>query len=229
MTIALDRARALLAFLLTLGGAGLVTAGALGPWASVTLFHNIAVSIPGPFFLSGNICLATGVLVLLGARRSPLLCLLGAVLALWQVTEARVQVPRLVRHQVIGAQMALFPWNSLLTQFHIREVQVSDYSVPDAALLGPGLQWTGWGGALLLAGAVFGLPSDPVFGWVIGRAVRVACRRCGARWPLARGAQFCPECGEPVVKGRRVCPHCRAEASGNDKHCIACGLLLPAA
>lgn len=217
-----------LAFLCIIAGAGLVLAGALGPWAQVVVFKNIDLSLPGFLFVGGGLCLAVAVLVLLGARRSPALCLIGALLALGWVAAARRDVPRRVKHQVIGAQMALFPINRLLDQFHIGDIEVGDWSVPDGQLLGPGLTWTTWGGGLLLLGGLLGLPGDPLVGWVYARVARRQCRACGARWRKIRDAQFCPQCGVRAQNGRqRRCAACQTEASKTDHHCITCGATLP--
>lgn len=206
-------------------GAALVLAGTLSPWAQATLLRNIQVSIPGVLLAGGGACLAVALLVLLGARRVPLLCLAGTVVVLMQTRQAAHDIPHLVRHQIIGAQLGLFPLNRLLDQFHIANVQAGDWTVPDAQMLGAGLLWTTRGGWLLLAGALAGLPSDPVLGWIAGRAVRARCRACDARWPRSRGARFCPQCGMLAADPGQPapCPRCGQEATPGDCHCIACG------
>ena len=213
-----------LGVLLILGGAAGVLAGALGPWAQVTLFHNIALHISGLLFAEGELCLSAALLILLGMRRSPVLCLMAALFVLHWTAQARTGIPHRVRHQVIGAQLALFPLNRLLDQFHIDDVQVGDWSVPDAQLLAGGLNNTVKAGALLLLGSLIGLPTDPAVVWVMSRTIQGRCRACGARWPQARAAAFCPRCGIPTsAAGARRCPQCGTEASALDLHCIACG------
>ncbi len=210
--------------LLILGGAAGVLAGALGPWAQVTLFHNIGLQISGLLFTEGELCLSAALLVFLGMRRSPLLCLIAALFVLHWTAQARTEVPHRVKHQVIGAQLALFPLNRLLDQFHIADVQVGDWAVPDAQLLASGLDTTVKAGALLLLGSLVGLPTDPAVAWVTARAVPSRCRACGARWSRSRAAAFCPHCGVPASgQSIRRCPQCSTEVSSTDHHCIACG------
>ncbi len=208
-------------------GAALVLAGTLGIWAQVTLLHNILLSLPGVLFASGGLCLSVAILVLLGGRRFPSLCLLGAVIVLAQTRQAVHDVPPLVKHQIIGAQLALFPVNRLLDQFHIGDVQVGNWSVPNADLLGTGLVWTMRGGWFLLAGALTGLSSDPALGWTRTRTMHARCPNCGARWLASRQARFCPACGKPAdARQAPLCPRCLQEAASGDAHCITCGTAL---
>lgn len=209
---------------LILGGAAGILAGALGPWAQVTLFHNITLHISGLLFAGGGLCLSAAVLVLLGMRRVPVLCLAAALFVLHWAAQARVMVPRDVKHQVIGMQLALFPLNRLLDQFHINDVDVSDWTVPDPQLLASGLTWTWDGAAVLLVGSLLGLPTDPAVRWFWQRAVPARCRACGARWTRARAADFCPQCGTATVApDPRRCPHCGRVARRLDRFCIGCG------
>lgn len=213
--------------ILLLAGAAGVLAGTLNAWAQVTVLHNIQVALPGVLFAQGGLCLAVAILALLGARRSPLLCGLGASIVLMQTHQAIHDIPHLVKHQIIGAQLALFPLNRLLDQFHIADVQVGDWSVPNADLLGAGLVWTMRGGWTLGAGALLGLTSDPLLAWAMACAIRARCRACGARRPLSRPARFCPSCGmETSTQQPHACPHCAREAEPSDRHCIACGTFL---
>lgn len=208
-------------------GAALVLAGTVGTWAQVTLLRNIQVSLPGVLFAAGGGCLSVALLALLGARRFPLICLAGAAVVLAQTHQAAHDVPALVKHQIIGAQLALFPLNRLLAQFHIGDVQIGDWSVPNAQLLGAGLVWTMRGGWVLLAGALAGLPSDPALAWTMARTLRARCRVCNARWLRSRHARFCPTCGTLADTGQPpLCPHCGREAAFGDRHCIACGTAL---
>ncbi len=211
-------------------GAAFVLAGALGAWAQVTLLHNLQLSVPGVLFAGGGICLAVAVLVLLGAWRFPIICLAGAIVVLAQTHQAIYDIPHFIKHQIVGAQIALFPLNRLLDQFHSGDVQIGDWSVPNAQLLGAGLAWTVRGGWVLLAGALAGLPSDPALGWVVARTVRARCRICNAWWLASRHARFCPRCGTAAeTRAAPVCPHCLREASRGDGYCIACGTALSGA
>ena len=224
----MNRALAGLSALLILGGGAGILVGALSPWASVTLFRNMDLSLSGLLFAGGGLCLAVALLVLLGMRRSALLCLVAAVFVLHWTSQARVDVPHRVRHQVIGAQLALFPLNRLLDQFHINDVQVADWGVPNSQLLAPGLGWTTEGAFALLLGALLGLPSDPVTRWVYIHTARARCRACGARWPLTRVARFCPDCGTSTLpRDKPHCPACGAGVSPRDHHCVQCGQSLP--
>lgn len=224
------RVRHALAFVFLIGGAALITGGLLGPWAQVTLFKNIDVSLSGLFFAQGGSCLAVAALVLLGGRRWPLACLIGALLVLGWVRTADKDIPHRVKRQVIGAQLAFFPLNRLLDQFHINTVEVSNWNVPNEQLLGTGLAQTARGGWLLLLGGILGLPGDPLVVWAYRGTARVRCRACGADWRLARGALFCPDCGVPSPAARgRLCPACHAPVKKTDRHCIACGAVLTSA
>jgi hypothetical protein len=221
------QASAALSALLILGGAAGVLAGALEPWAHVTLFHNIALHLSGLLFTQGSLCLSAALLILLGMRRSPLLCAIAALFVLHWAGQARTEIPHRVKHQVIGAQLALFPLNRLLDQFHIDDVQVGDYQTPDAQLLAGGLDTTVKAGALLLLGSLFGLPIDPAIVWVTARVVQTRCRACGARWIQSRAVVFCPQCATPTSDlSTRRCSACGTNTKPSDHFCVACGLGL---
>ena len=225
----LSRLRNALAMLLMQGGAAGIVAGTLSPWATFRVFHNIEINLPGFVFLWGGLCLSVAVLVFLGLRRSPVLCLIGALLALNWAAEGQRKVPERVKFQLAGAQMNFtVSINRLLDQFHIPDVEVADLSTPSAGLLGVGLGWTTQGAQALLLGSVLGLPGDPVVVWIYRRTARARCRACGTRWPLARSAQFCPHCGASTLPRHiRLCPHCGVQARRGDCHCVACGTALP--
>ncbi len=215
--------------LVLLGGAAGVLAGALSPWATFRVFHNIEINLPGLVFPWGGLCLAVAVLVFLGMRRSPILCLLGALLVLYETGEAQKRVPERVKFQLAGSQLELSASvNRLLDQFHIPDIQVADLNTPNPNLIGEGLGWTADGAYLLLLGGLVGLPGDPVAVWLFTHSVRVRCRACGARRLLARPAPFCPQCGASTLpRNVRLCPHCRTRARRGDRHCAACGTMLP--
>lgn len=217
--------------LVILGGAAGVLAGALSPWATFRVFHNIEVNLPGLVFPWGGLCLAVAALVFLGVRRSPILCLLGALFVLHETTEARVRVPERVKFQLAGSQLEFSASiNRLLDQFHIPDIEVANLNTPNPDLLGEGLGWTADGAYLLLLGGLVGLPADPVAGWAFKHTVRVRCRACGARRLLARPAPFCPACGASTLpRNVRLCPNCRVRARRGDRHCAACGTALPPA
>lgn len=226
----LSRLRTALASLLILGGAGGILAGALGPWATFRVFHNIEINLPGIVFLWGGECLAVAALVFLGMRRSPILCLLGALLVLYNIGIAQKKVPERVKFQLAGSQMEFSASiNRLLDQFHIPDIEVANLGTPNPDLLGVGLGWTANGAYVLLLGALVGLPGDPVAVWLYTYSVRARCRTCGARWLLARRVQFCPQCGSSMLpKHIRLCPQCGTQARRGDHHCAACGTALPA-
>jgi len=226
----LSRLRSGLASLLLLGGAAGILAGALSPWATFRVFHNIEINLPGIVFGWGGLCLAVAALVFLGMRRSPILCLVGALLALNWTGEARRRVPERVKFQLAGSQMEFsVSINRLLDQFHIPDIEVANLNTPNPDLLGVGLDWTADGAYLLLLGGLVGLPGDPVAVWVYRHGVRARCRACGAHWILARQARFCPSCGASTLpKSARLCPQCGTRARRGDHHCVACGTALPA-
>lgn len=219
-----------LSLVLILGGAAGVLAGALGPWAAFKVFKNIDISLPGIVFPWGGLCLATALLVFLGMRRSPALCVVAALYVLSWTAEAQKRVPERVKFQLAGSQLAMeTSINRLLDQFHIPDIQVANLSTPNADLLGPGLDWTVKGAYALLLGSLVGLPIDPVAVWTFRHTVRVRCRSCGTPRLLARAAQFCPACGvstRPV--NSHACPHCGTHARRGDRHCAACGTALAA-
>jgi len=216
--------------LFILGGAAGVLAGALSPWATFRIFHNIEVNLPGVVFPWGGLCLAVAALVLLGMRRSPVLCLLGALLVLHQTGEARTRVPQRVKFQLAGSQIEFSASiNRLLDQFHIPDIEVANLNTPNPELLGIGLDWTVDGAYGLLLGGLVGLAGDPAAVWVFRHSVRVRCRACGARRLLARPAPFCPNCGASTLpRNVRLCPHCGTRARRGDRHCAACGTALSA-
>ena len=224
----LSRLRNALALLLILGGAAGIVAGTLSPWATFRVFHNIEINLPGWAFLWGGECLAVAVLVFLGMRRSPILCLVGALLVLQWTAEGQRKVPERVKFQLAGAQMNFtVSINRLLDQFHIPDIEVADLNTPNPNLLGVGLGWTQSAAYVLLLGSIVGMPGDPVAVWIYIRTARARCRICEARWPLSRAAQFCPHCGASALpKNTRLCPHCGAQAKRGDRHCVACGTVL---
>ncbi len=231
----LSRLRGGLAALLILAGAAGVLVGTLAPWATFKLFHNIEINLPGLVFLWGGLCLSVASLVLLGMRRSPLLCLLGALVILFSLGKARTEIPLGIRRQIVGAQGALVPLNRLLDQFHINgengtwPIEVATFQDREANLIADGVTWTSDGALVLLLGSVLGLPGDPALVWIYARTVRARCRACGARWMLSRGAKHCPVCGASTVPAHvRECPHCHTIARKGDCHCVACGTTLPA-
>ena len=221
----LSRLRDGLALLLILGGAAGIVAGTLGPWATFRVFHNIEVNLPGIVFIWGGLCLAVAVLVFLGMRRSPVLCVIGALLVLHWGSEGARHVPERVKFTLAGSQMTMeLSVNRLLDQFHIPDIEVADLTVPNPSLLGVGLGWTANGAYALLLGSLIGLPGDPLAVWVYRRTARARCRVCQTRWPLSRDAQFCPHCGASTLPAHiRLCPHCGTLAKPGDLHCVACG------
>lgn len=208
-----------------MAGAVLILVGALGPWAQVVIFKNIQVALPGFVFLAGGLCLSIAALTLLGAHRSPILCVVAGLCVFVLVVNARRDIPHQIKRQLIGAQIALSPVNRLLNQFRIDDIDVGAYNAQDG-LLGAGLTWASWGGGLLLLGGATGLPGDPIAGWVAARAIRRRCSQCGARWLAAREANYCPDCGARAPGSARRCRVCQQEAMPADLHCIGCGTVL---
>lgn len=224
----LSRLRNGLASLLLLGGAAGILAGTLSPWATFRVFHNIEINLPGWVFVWGGLCLAVAALVFLGMRRSPILCLAGALLVLHWDAEGQKRVPERVKFQLAGAQMNFtVSVNRLLDQFHIPDIEVADLSTPNSDLLGTGVGWTADGAYVLLLGALIGLPGDPVVVWVYRRTAKVRCRVCQTRWPVSRAVLYCPYCGASTLpKHVRLCLHCGTQAKRGDLHCVACGTAL---
>ena len=224
----LSRLRNALAMLLMLGGAAGILAGTLSPWATFRVFHNIEINLPGWVFVWGSLCLAVATLVFLGMRRSPVLCVIGALLVLHWDAEGQRRVPERVKFQLAGSQLELpASVNRLLDQFHIPDIEVANLNTPNPDLLGVGLRWTADGAYGLLLGAIVGLPGDPAAVWIYRRTAKVQCRACGERWPVSRTALFCPHCGASTLPRHIcLCPQCHTQAKRGDKHCIACGTAL---
>lgn len=222
---------ALVSALLVYGGAAGVVVGTLGPWATFRIFHTMEINLPGVVFLWGGLCLAVAALVLLGMRRSPLLCLAGALAMLHWGAEAQRRVPERVKFQLAGSQLELSASvNRLLDQFHIPDIEVANLNTPNPDLLGEGLGWTFKGAIVLLTGSILGLPGDPLLVWGYARTARIRCRFCEARWPLSRQARFCPNCGASTLPASlHLCPHCGTPSKKKDRHCVACGTAIPAA
>lgn len=210
------------------GGSALVIWGTLQPWVNVLLFKTIPLSFPGVLFTFGMWCFGLAALILLGARRSALLCLIAAAFLLHWLALARIDAPHRIKHDVIGAQLSLFPINRLLDQVHLPNITVSDWSIPNPRLLGPGIDLTQRGALWLLAGGVIGLPVDPALTWTLRRLRFAQCAQCRARWPAARRACFCPQCGSPTpLYSPLLCPVCHTKARSSDQYCIACGNSMP--
>lgn len=223
--VILRRLLAAISTTLILAGAAGVVTGSLSPWATFRVFHNIEINLPGIVFLGGGLCLSVAALVFLGVRRSPVLCLAGALAVLHWGGEAQKQVPERVKFQLAGSQLVLASTvNRLLDQFHIPDIEVTNFGTKNPELLGAGLDWTLKGASVLLLGSVLGLPVDPLAVWVFRRTARARCRFCGAKWLLSRQARFCPSCGESTLPSSwRLCAQCGTKARKQDKHCVACG------
>jgi ribosomal protein L32 len=226
--VIVGRILAVVSTLLILAGAAGIVAGTLGPWATFRVFHNIEINLPGIIFLGGGLCLSVAAVVFLGARRSPMLCLVGALAVLYWSGEAQKRVPERVKFQLAGSQLVLASTiNRLLDQFHIPDIEVANFGTPNAELLGEGLDWTLKGATVLLLGSVVGLPIDPLAVWVFRRTARVRCRFCSAKWLLSRHARFCPSCGESTLPASwRLCPQCGTRAKKQDQHCVSCGTAI---
>ena len=229
--ITVGRVLAAVSTVLILVGAAGIVAGTLGPWATFRVFHNIEINLPGIIFLGGGLCLSVAALVFLGARRSPLLCLAGALAVLFWSGEAQKRVPERVKFQLAGSQLVLASTvNRLLDQFHIPDIEVANFGTKNSELLGEGLDWTLKGANVLLLGSLVGLPVDPLAVWIFRRTARVRCRFCGAKWLLSRSARFCPSCGESTLPSSwRLCPGCGTKAKKKDQHCVSCGTAIVSA
>jgi len=197
------------------------------PWAHVTILHRIEASLPGIFFQAGSYAFAAAAAILLLLRRSPAACFITAIFIYAWTHQAIVEVPRRVKSQVLGAQSSLFPINRLLDQAHLPNIEIADWSVRNADLLSPAINWSVAAAEILLVSALLGIPSDPVLIWVSRRLIQAQCRTCGARWKATRDAQFCFQCGTPTDPGRPfVCPRCGGEPRKGDIHCVHCGIEL---
>ena len=225
----LARLRNALAAPLILAGAAGIVAGTLSPWATFRVFHNIEINLPGWTFVWGGLSLAAAALVFLGARKSPVLCFIGALLVLHWAAEGQKRVPERVKFQLAGAQMNFsVSINRLLDQFHIPDIEVANLNTPNPSLLGVGLGWTVDGAYVLLLGSLIGLSGDPAAVWVYRRTAKSRCHVCQTRWPISRIVLFCPSCGASALpKHVQVCSQCGTQAKRGDRHCVSCGSELP--
>jgi hypothetical protein len=205
--------------LLTLAAGALLIAGSLRPWAYAP-FGGLRLPLFG-LFGYGGLTLVAGLLLLFHRRLGPWLLLLIAAGTAW----AALAIPPQL---LAGAQAAsgtveswFDPLNQLLARFRIPEIRLTDWALPAARAVGPGVPMTLWGAALTAAAAVGtalarppGPPSPPR-----------ACPACAAPTPRDRRLRFCTACGT-LVSPVPICRQCHAAAEPGDRFCGECGVPL---
>jgi hypothetical protein len=213
-----------ISIVLILIGSALTLWGALQPWIMVKVFKTIDLAIPGLFFVAGMWCVGLASLILTGLRRSPLVCVIAVLILLHLLSQARVAAPERAKYQMLGAQLTLSPVNRLLNQFNYPDIDVTNWSVKNPDLLGPGIDFTEKALLVLLAGSLIGLPSDPILNGSLRRLRRRQCKNCKTRWSASRDVCFCPQCATPTpLYNPLVCRVCHTMAKKSDNYCVACG------
>ncbi len=193
-------------------GALAVAAGGVLPWARLTVF-GVVFGVPGVFGL-GALTLSAALLALLAGRRFPLLAVVCGLLALGLGLHAQRETGKALRKRTLALESALWPVNDRLIRAGLSPVEPFPPGQRRADLVGPGPDWTLWGGAVLALG-----------GLTRFAAQRLACQcpRCKRGWPAARRDRvtFCPACGERVGPFVR-CPSCAEPVALGDVFCGVC-------
>ena len=202
-------------FLLGSVGAALALAGALLPWAHLTVF-GWDVSLPGILWSAGAFTVFLALLGLLALARLPLLTGTLGCLCLVAVGVGRSAPPREVVRKLLELRQTLAPVNARLEQVRLPTIEPFGEGVGRASEhAGPGSVVALWGAALLTRGGVSRFAG-----------VRES-RRCGAcrtLWPSSRleNLRFCPACGVARFAGPH-CAHCGEPLKPGDKFCFRCG------
>lgn len=196
---------------------GIATAvGAVLPWAQFMVF-GVSFVIPGVMGM-GALTLVAAAAALLYGRRFPLAAVLAGLCAVGIGLTAKQETGRAIKQRLLGLDRALLPVNDKLMRAGLPPIEPFPFTRRDDHL-GPGPQWTLWGGAAIAIGAA---------GLFSGARLLRSCPRCAATWSPTRIGQvtFCPGCGfrvGPLV----ACPACRAEVEADDRFCAACAASLP--
>ncbi len=205
--------------LLAFTAGALLIVGPLQPWAYVPL-GGLRLPCYGLFGL-GGLVLVAGLMLLLHSSPGPIL-LLG-------IAAGACYLARLVPAQMLAGahgtlaimEAWLDPLNQLLDRFHIAQIRLTDWSLPAAHAIGPGVRTTFWGAGLASAAGIssaLALPPSPL-------RVPRTCPTCAARLSRRRELRFCPQCGGALWPAP-VCQTCAAVAEVGDRFCGRCGARL---
>ena len=199
--------------LLTIAGALTALAGAVLPWIRLELF-GVPVAVPGVAGL-GLVGAAAAALALLRLRPFPVARLLLALIPLIVGVHGARSVGRDAARSLLSLQVRLAAVNARLEQVSLPPLEPFGAIGRRRELTGPGPLWMGWGGGLLVGGALAGIAA--------GRRRRT-CLACGTLWRPERASwlAFCPACGARA-DGLRACGACRGPLEPGDQFCGSCG------
>ncbi len=221
----LTRALDVITQIALVGSAGACALCTLAPWGVATLFKNLIVHVPGAVYPDGMYVAAAASAAAL-IRRSRIVGIAAALVCLWADNQALVEVPKAIIKSMVGAQMTLFPVNSILDQAHLPNLSVGAYNLPAPNYLDYGLGWTTIAAQCLLAVSVLGLAFDPVIVAAWNRFGALPCPRCRKWLPARRKADYCTRCGLWLLRTPEPsrCQACRSPMGALDNYCAVCGL-----
>ncbi|MDX1932259.1 MAG: zinc ribbon domain-containing protein [Capsulimonadales bacterium] len=199
---------------LTIFGAGAVLWGSLLPWQTLTVF-DMPIAPPG-LVGWGAATAACGLLALTRPRSAPLLALFLGLLCLGIATDARRTIGRATARRVLEVKQRLAPINARLEAIRLPPIEPFPSSVLARNFVGPGPEWTLWGGVLLVLGGTFRFA---------GNRLERTCAACGRFRGADRRVLFCDRCGTPADAFVR-CSRCFTAAGRDDRFCVQCGFSL---
>ena len=202
-------------FLLGSVGAALAVAGALLPWAHLTVF-GWEFALPGILWSAGGATVFLALLSLFALARLPILTGVLGLVCFFAVAQGRSAPPREVVRRLLELRQTLAPVNARLEQVSLPPIEPFGAGVGRAAdHAGPGGSVALWGAALL----------------TLGGAVRFAglrenrrCGGCRTLWGISRleTLRFCPSCGVARFPGPH-CKNCGDPLAAHDRFCVRCG------
>lgn len=202
--------------LLALAAGALLIVGPLRPWGFVP-FGGLRLPLYG-LFGPAALLLPAGLLLLLHPRPGPVLLLLIAAGATYAALQLPPQMLAGARATTGTVETWLDPLNQLLSRFHIPEVHLTDWTLPAARAVGPGVRITLWGAGAAAAAALTSALATPLRPPSAPRA----CPACAAPLPRRRALNFCPACGARVLP-LPLCRRCQSLSEPGDHYCGRCG------
>jgi hypothetical protein len=200
--------------LLTAAAAVLLIVGAVRPWAFVPL-GGLRLPLYGALGW-GALAGVAGLYLLFHPRTSPQ-ALLGIAVGtayLASVIPARLLAGARATTGMVDSWFE--PLNQLLDRFHIEGLHFTDWAMPAARAVGPGVALTLWGAGLAAAAAVVALlaPLHP--------PIPRTCPACSLPLNRLRDLSFCPGCGAALT-ATPPCPSCHSPVEKDDRFCGHCG------